>query len=88
MHEMRIKRSGLLDGFISATHFTSLVYFFGLLWFTLVNFHDYCGKNKDDPSPKTFEFTPPPPKKKKMVGISLVYLNFVDSLSLILRKTV
>ena len=29
------------------------IFQFTMVNFTLVNFHDYCGKNKDDPSPIT-----------------------------------
>ena len=39
--------------------------------FTLVNFHDYRGKNKDDPSPITIGLP------KKIGGYTLLYLNFV-----------
>ena len=59
---------------------------FTMVNFTLVNFHDYGGKNKNDPLPMTIGFT-----RKKWVGMSLVYLNFVclfNSLSLFFRKTV
>ena len=37
--------------------------------FTLVNFHGYGGKNKDDPSPTTIGST------KKIGGYILVYLK-------------
>ena len=64
----------IVNGTVSVTG----IFQFTIVNFTVVNFHDYRGKNKDDPSPITIWLP------KKRVSISLVYLNFVcfvDSLS-------
>ena len=60
-----------VNGTVSVTG----IFQFTMVNFTLVNIHDYRGKNKDDPSPITSRFTGVPNLGKPLYREKLVYIK-------------